>query len=317
MKNVLVTGANGFIGKALCDHLTTLSVNVRGAVRSLPREKNLAEYRIVDFERESDLSELCHDMDCIVHLAGRAHILNDRHHNPLAAFRKINCEASFHLARHAVRSGVKRFIFISSIGVNGNQTFSRPFDESSAINPMNPYSRSKFEAERGLQEILRSTETELVIIRPPLVYGLEAPGNFSRLLKLVRLRVPLPLGRIQNRRSLVSLENLVGFICLCLAHPEAAGKVFLVSDGIDISTSEIVTTLSEGMGQRIYLYHVPDRILKSIMRLLNKENMYTQLYCSLQVDTSLAKKLLGWDAAVHPLTRLRDIGRQYRDNYSV
>lgn len=317
MLNVLVTGANGFIGKALCDNLSIRSVCVRGAVRSLPREKKSIEYRIVDFEKESDLSELCHDMDCIVHLAGRAHILNDRHHNPLEAFRKINCEASFCLARHAVRSGVKRFIFISSIGVNGNQTLSCPFDESSAANPMNPYARSKFEAEQGLEEILRSTETELVIIRPPLVYSLDAPGNFSRLLKLVRLRVPLPLGRIQNRRSLVSLENLIGFIRLCLTHPEAAGRVFLISDGVDISTSEIITTLSEGMGRRILLYHVPGFFFKFITRLLNMENLYTQLYCSLQVDNSLANKLLGWDSTGHPLTRLRDIGRQYRDNYSV
>ena len=317
MQNVLVTGANGFIGKALCDHLSTHSVLVRGAVRSLPNDKKNIDYCIVDFEKDLDLSGLCHGVDCIVHLAGRAHVLNDRHHDPQQAFRTINCEASFRLARQAVRSGVKRFIFLSSIGVNGSQTPSCPFDESSVANPMTPYARSKLEAEQGLEEIFRSTDSELVIIRPPLVYGLDAPGNFSRLLKLIRLPVPLPLGRIRNLRSLVSLENMVEFIRLCLGHPGAVGRVFLISDGVDVSTSEIVSALSEGMARKKFLFHVPNFIFKAVAKLVDRENLYTQLFCSLQVDTSLARRLLGWTPLGHPYANLRDIGRQYRDRYSA
>jgi nucleoside-diphosphate-sugar epimerase len=255
------------------------------------------------------LSAACQDFDCIVHLAGRAHVLSEHDQNPLEAFRRANCGATLRLAQQAVESGVRRFIFISSIGVNGAETSRKPFDEFSNPKPHADYAISKLEAEEGLKKLLAGTETELVIIRPPLVYGVDAPGNFARLLKFVATGLPLPLGRINNRRSIVSLENLVSFISLCIEHSAAAGQLFLVSDGEDISTTEMVLALAQGMGKKPLMLPVPDSLLKVGAKLLGKESLYTQLCCSLQVDSSKARSLLGWKPQENTLEALEKIGR--------
>lgn len=308
---VLVSGANGFIGKALCQALAASSHKVSGLVRTAREPVPGVEYMEVDLEHSDSLGAVCQGFDCIVHLAGRAHVLSEHDQNPLEAFRRANYEATLGLAQQAVAARVHRFIFISSIGVNGADTSAKPFDEYSEPEPHADYALSKLEAEQGLRSLLAGSGTELVIIRPPLVYGVDAPGNFARLLKLVATGLPLPLRGVDNRRSIISLENLVSFISLCIEHPAAAEQLFLVSDGIDISTAEMVRALALGMGKRPLMLPVPDILLKFGARLVGKEPLYTQLYRSLQVDSSKARKLLDWVPKENTLETLEKVGQLY------
>lgn len=307
---VFVTGANGFIGTALCQHLVGRDCSVHGLIRAeAPNEVGVV-YHSGSLEDRALLLNCLVGVDCLVHLAGRAHVMREGG-EPLAAFRAVNRDATLNLARIALEAGVKRFVFISSIGVNGAETSAKPFDEYSEPEPHADYALSKLEAEQELKSLLAGSETELVIIRPPLVYGVEAPGNFARLLKLVATGLPLPLSGVNNRRSIISLENLVSFITLCIEHPAAAGQLFLVSDGKDISTAEMVLALAQGMGKKPLMLSVPDALLKFGAKLLGKESLYTQLYRSLQVESSKARKLLGWQPEENTLKALEKIGRLY------
>ncbi|WOD12600.1 NAD-dependent epimerase/dehydratase family protein [Pseudomonas sp. NyZ704] len=307
---VLVTGANGFIGTALCKHLIARDFSVHGLVRAHVPDEVGVVYHSGSLEDSELLSECLVDVDCIVHLAGRAHLIREKG-GGVAAFRAVNCDATLNLARIAQEAGVSRFVFISSIGVNGAQTDTKAFDESSEPEPHADYAVSKFEAEQGLRSLLIGSGTELVIIRPPLVYGLNAPGNFARLLKLVASGLPLPFGGVTNSRSIISIENLVSFIALCIDHPAAAGQLFLVADGKDISTSEMVVALAHGMGKKPLMLPVPDALLKFGAQLLGKESLYTQLYRSLQVEPSKGRKLLGWEPKEATLESLEKVGRLY------
>lgn len=306
---LLVTGANGFIGTALCQHLVLGDFSVHGLVRGEGPGIGGVTYHLGSLDDQTVLRECLAGVDCVIHLAGRAHVMREEKGDPLTAFRVVNRDATLELARIAQEAGVKRFVFISSIGVNGAETSARPFDEFSSPKPHADYAISKLEAEEGLKTLLKGTETELVIVRPPLVYGVDAPGNFGRLLKLVATGLPLPLGRANNRRSIISLENLVSFISLCIEHPAAAGQLFLVSDGRDISTAQMVGSLAQGMGKKPLMLPVPDALLKVGARLLGKEPLYTQLYSSLQVDSSKARSLLGWKPQENTLEALEKIGR--------
>lgn len=311
MQRVLVTGANGFIGKVLCQALAANSYKVSGLVRTVREPVPGVEYVETDLEHSDSLDAVCQDFDCIVHLAGRAHVLREHDQNPLEAFRRANYEVTLRLAQQAVKSGVRRFIFISSIGVNGAETFAKPFDEFSSPKPHADYALSKLEAEQGLRNLVAGTGTELVIIRPPLVYGFDAPGNFGRLLKLVATRLPLPLSGVNNRRSIISLDNLVSFITQCIEHPAAADQLFLISDGKDISTTEMVQALALGMNKKPLMLSVPNVLLKLAAKLLGKESLYTQLYCSLQVESTKARELLGWQPQENTLEALERVGRLY------
>lgn len=308
---VFVTGANGFIGTALCQHLVSRDFSVHGLVRAdIPDEVGVVYHRGSLEDREFLLSCLV-GVDCLIHLAGRAHVMREESRDPLTTFRAVNCDATLELARIAQTAGVKRFVFISSIGVNGAETSAKPFDEHSEPEPHADYALSKLEAEEGLKKLLAGTDTELVIIRPPLVYGVDAPGNFARLLKLVATGLPLPLNGVNNRRSIISLENLVSFITLCIGHSAAAGQLFLVSDGKDISTAEMALALARGMGKKPLMLPVPDVLLKIGATLLGKGALYTQLYRSLQVESSKARKLLGWQPEENTLEALEKVGRLY------
>ncbi|WP_339461944.1 NAD-dependent epimerase/dehydratase family protein [Pseudomonas sp. EA_105y_Pfl2_R69] len=307
---VFVTGANGFIGTALCQHLANRGACVHGLVRAdLPDEVGVV-YHSGALEDRALLLSCLVGVDCLVHLAGRAHVMREGGES-LTAFRAVNRDATLSLARIAQEAGVKRFVFVSSIGVNGAETFAKPFDEYSEPEPHADYALSKLEAEQGLKSLLAGSGTELVIIRPPLVYGIDAPGNFARLLKLVATGLPLPLRGVDNRRSIISLENLVGFISLCIEHPAAAEQLFLVSDGKDISTAEMVRALALGMDKRPLMLPAPDALLKLGARLLGKESIYTQLYRSLQVESSKARRLLGWQPEENTLEALEKVGRLY------
>ncbi|XLX42203.1 UDP-glucose 4-epimerase family protein [Ectopseudomonas mendocina] len=313
MKTIMVTGASGFVGAALCTELIQRGHAVVAVVRRIDERRVPAVTYI-----EADLADLASfadglpQVDCIVHLAGRAHMLNDKAADPLALFREINRDASVRLAERALQAGVKRFVFISSIGVNGNIN-TRPFTPNDRINPAEPYAQSKWEAEQGLWKIQHATGMELVIIRPPLVYGSGAPGNFGSLMRWIDKGVPLPLGAINNKRSLVGIDNLVDLIIRCIDHPAAANQVFLAGDGEDLSTTELLRGVAEAMGRPARLIPVPAGLLSLGVTLLGKRVVAQRLLGSLQVDISKTRQLLGWEPPVSVKEGLRRCVRDSSD----
>ncbi|MET3053309.1 NAD-dependent epimerase/dehydratase family protein [Pseudomonas alkylphenolica] len=311
MSVVLVTGANGFIGRMLCSHLLNMGHSVRAVVRSIDAPLAGIDYVVADLESDVPLPPGTLQVDCIYHLAGRAHILSQPTHGALEKFRKANCEATVRLATRAQIDGAKRFVFVSSIGVNGALSKSIPFGERSLPAPHADYAVSKWEAEQALRRLVSNGVMELVVVRPPLVYAANAPGNFARLLRLVSKGLPLPFGKVRNRRSIVSLRNLVHFLRLCGEHPRAPGHVFFPSDGEDVSTAEIVTYLSEGMQKRVVLFSVPSFLVRWAADLLKRRSLYTQLYGSLRIDHDEARELLGWTVCETTSEALRQAGRDY------
>ncbi|MES1195405.1 MAG: NAD-dependent epimerase/dehydratase family protein, partial [Steroidobacter sp.] len=237
-------------------------------------------------------------IDLVVHTAGRAHILCEYTSNPLLEFRRINCHATLKLARDCVRAGVRRFIFISSIGVNGAETVGTPFRADDKATPHSLYAISKYEAEIGLMEIARETGLEVVVIRPPLIVGPNAPGNFRQLVKLLRRGIPLPLAAVRNQRSFVALDNLIDLIMKCLVHPSAANQTFLVSDGEDLSTPQLVQKLGLALGSPVKLFHVPVPLLSAGAALFGKREMLRQLCGSLCIDITKTRELLDWSPPI-------------------
>lgn len=299
-----MTGANGFVGSALCAALRARGHSVTGVVRRDTGEEH--QLSIGDITATTSWDSVLAGCDVVVHLAARVHVMNDQETNPIDAFRAVNLHATLNLAAQAVQRGVKRFIFMSSIGVSGAETFGEGFSEVSESRPHSPYAVSKFEAEKGVRKICTESAMEFVIIRPPLVYGARAPGNFESLLKIVRAGLPLPLKGIDNRRSMICLENLVDFIAVCAEHPMAANQLFLTADGIDLSTPGLITALSDGMKKNSRLFPVPTALIKFGAQILGKQAMYQQLCCSLQVDISKARALLNW---VPPVSVYEGLGR--------
>jgi nucleoside-diphosphate-sugar epimerase len=307
----LITGASGFIGGALFDRLQQTGVPVRGTSRQTASVAG-DWVQVAELGRYTDWSAALRGCDVVVHAAGRAHVLQEQVQDPLEAFREVNVQGTLALARQALEAGVRRFVFISSIGANGAETFpGQPFNEACDPRPQQAYARSKLEAEQALQALLTGTAMEWVIVRPPLVYASQAPGNFARLLQLVARRLPLPLGRVDNARSMVALQNLTGFLQLCLHHPAAAGEVFVIADGEDISTARLVELMAQGMGQPSRLVPVPPALLRWGLKALGREGMGQQLCGSLQVDASKARNLLGWRPEVSVDDALRESARQW------
>jgi len=241
----------------------------------------------------ADLSALLPGVDVLIHAAARAHIMKDEVVDPMAEYRRVNVEGTLSLARQAAAAGVKRFVFISSIGVNGNIS-TRPFRVDDQPNPAEPYAQSKWEAEQGLMKLAAETSMEVVIIRPPLVYGPDAPGNFGSLVRWIEKGVPLPLGAIHNKRSLVGIDNLVDLIVHCIDHPAAANQVFLAGDGEDLSTTELLRGVGKAMGKSARLIPVPAGLLQFGATLLGRKAMAQRLLGSLQVDISKTCELLDW-----------------------
>jgi len=295
---VLVTGANGFLGGTLFRRLCSGNdVECEGAVRSRPGIINAADNMVTvgDMGAVIEWSSVVSGIEVVVHTAARAHIMNDEVTDPLAEYRKVNVEGTLNLARQAAAAGVKRFIFISSIKVNGEQTATgQPFFSHDAPSPEDCYGISKHEAEQGLRELATETGMEVVIIRPPLVYGPGVKGNFASMIKLVGKGLPLPLGAVHNQRSLVALDNLVDLIITCIDHPGAANQTFLVSDGEDISTTQLLQGVAQAMGKPSRLIPVPASLLQFAATLLGKKSVAQRLLGSLQVDISHTQKCLNW-----------------------
>ena len=294
---IVVTGGSGFVGRKLCTELELHNCNVSRTVRAL-LPLNSASSGLVhvgQIDGATPWLQTLQGAKIIIHLAARVHIMQDTMIDPLTAFRAVNVEGTLNLARQAAVAGVKRFVFVSTAKVNGESTQpDRPFTEVDIPNPQDAYSLSKYEAEQGLRRIAADTGMAVVIIRPPLVYGPGVKANFAVLMQAVQQGRPLALGSVNNRRSLVALDNLVDFIMICMTHPKAANQTFLVSDGNDLSTAELVRGLARAAGVAPRLLPVPVWALQAGAMLLGKEDEVQRLCGSLQVDISKARQLMGW-----------------------
>ena len=288
---VLVTGATGFVGTALCSTLATSGHEVVPAVRS----KSNAPHVVVvgNLDASTDWRSALTGCNAVVHLAARVHVMRDTAQDPLALYRATNTDATLNLARQAAQAGVKRFVYISSIKVNGEGR-ETPYRETDAAAPEDAYAISKWEAEQGLQQIAADTGLEVVILRPPLVYGPGVKANFLQLMRMVERGWPLPLGAIRNRRSLLYLGNFVDVIRLCIEHPAAAGEIFLLDDGEPVSTPELVRALTRSLGRPTRLVAVPVGVLKRVGALLGKRAAVARLTGSLYSDCSAIRSRLGW-----------------------
>jgi nucleoside-diphosphate-sugar epimerase len=285
--NLLVTGVNGFIGRALHDALRRAGDTVVAFPR-MPSSVDLVSHLV----RESAL-------DTVVHLAARVHVMHDSAADPLMAFREVNVDKTLQFAAQAAAAGVRRFVFVSSAKVHGEATErGRPFTERDTPAPQDAYAISKREAEQGLRDLAARTGMEVVIIRPPLVYGPGVKANFAALMRAVQRGVPLPLGAVDNLRSLVGLDNLVDFIITCARHPAAANQTFLVSDGVDVSTPALVRAMARAAHRPARLVFVPVALLSITASLIGKRAAVERVCQSLQLDMSKARRVLQWTPPV-------------------
>ena len=291
---VLVTGASGFVGSAVVQELVTRAGFQPIAVLRKAQPMSLPVRLCADFNDAEQTAPLMQGIDCVVHCAARVHMMNEQAADPLTEFRAVNTKGTLQLARQAAKAGVKRFIFLSSVKVLGESTSGQAFCFDDPLAPQDPYGVSKAEAETALHQLGQQTGMEIVIIRPPLVYGPGVKANFAAMLKLAKKNLPLPLGAIDNKRSLVALDNLVDLICVCIRHPAAANQTFLVSDDEDVSTTELLQRMIRAHGKTPRLLPIPASWLRFAARLLGKKAVVDRLCGSLQVDISHTKSTLGW-----------------------
>lgn len=304
-EKILLTGSTGFIGRAVLTRLRAENVQIVAPVRAESDVKwhDVQAPVIADIsEFGAFFSEVC-GVDTVIHIAAKAHVLGVS----LTEFRRVNTVAALELANSAAASGVKRFIFLSSIGINGINNVI-PFNVVDEPAPVEDYAVSKLEAEIGLKQIAADTGMEVVIIRPPLVYGPSAPGNFGKLANLARKNLPLPLGAVHNKRSFVALDNLVDLIITCIDHPKAANQTFLISDDQDVSTTELLQMMTRAAGKTPRLIPVPVSWLRFIAKLIGKQAIIERLCGNLQVDIQHTKATLGWKP---PMTVEEGIRRCY------
>lgn len=294
--NILVTGANGFVGRALCDELMKRGTQVRGAVRTrdqMPHGIKTAPVGAID--GATDWSKAVAGIDVVIHLAARVHVMRDIASDPLEEFRKVNVAGTMNLARQAAKAGVNRLIYVSSIKVNGETTVAEgKFSETDAPNPQDPYGVSKWEAEQALHRVVKETGLEVVILRPPLVYGEGVKGNFAQMMRVLEAGIPLPLASVENRRSLIHVGNLVDALILCAMHPKAANQTYLASDGEDVSTTMLLRQLGEAMNHPARLFPCPVFLLKLAGKLVGKSDQVGRLLGSLQIDSGKMRRELGW-----------------------
>ena len=313
MARVFVTGANGFVGRALVASLMQHDADVVASVRHNDMHLYNGIKQVIHTvdSRTAWKADLA-NIDVVIHLAARVHVMDDSELNPLACFREINTSGTLNLAGQASDAGVKRFIFISSIKVNGEITsLGNSFSPDDNFIPTDPYGLSKYEAEQQLLKLAKETGMEIVIIRPPLVYGFGVKGNFASLLKWMQRDVPLPFGAIHNQRSLVALENLVSFIICCIDNPKAANEIFLISDCEDVSTTVLLQKVATAFGKKALLLPVPVSLMTLAAKLLGKGDVATRLFSSLQVDSSRARDLLGWKPVITMDEQLKKIADAY------
>ncbi len=294
---VFVVGASGFVGGHLLRRLSDDGTPLRAAVHrnraDFPAGIEIAEN--VDLEGPFDWTSALAGCDTVVHLGARVHVMRESSANALESYRRVNRDGTLSLARKAAAAGINRFVFISSVKVCGEfNAADAPFVETATPRPQDAYGQSKFEAETGLLELSRASGMQVVILRPPLVYGPGVRANFLSMMRWLRSGVPLPLGGINNRRSLIGVGNLVDLICICLRHPAAAGEVFMASDGEDLSTPELLKRLATALGTKARLLPVPAALLEDMAALVRQRALVQRLCLTLCVDDRKARKTLNW-----------------------
>jgi UDP-N-acetyl-alpha-D-quinovosamine dehydrogenase len=293
-KRIMLTGASGFLGETVFQKLASEGFSVRPVVRS-NRDSFANSIHITDLTDDRIWEGKLEEIDHIVHLSGRAHVLHEESNNPLAEFQKVNRDATLALAREAVKAGVKRFIFVSSIGVNGSETHGVPFSADDIAAPHSPYAVSKKQAEDGLLEISESTNLEVVVIRPPLILGQNPKGNLGSVMSLINKGLPLPFGLAnKNSRDLVSRETLADLISACLRNPSAVGQIFLVSDGRSMTTKQLIQHLASLHDKKTRMLPIPTSILSVLLRILGKKQIASQLFGDLEIDISKTQQMLDW-----------------------
>jgi len=318
MTKILITGATGFVGRALFKNLK-LKKKYLIHLTTRTNQEELFEggkvFKIGEIDSNTNWNDAFDGVDCIVHCAARAHTTENKQTDSLNAYRRINVDGTRNLAKQAAGIGIKRFIFLSSIKVNGEETIAtKSFKYNDISQPEDAYGITKWEAEQALLEISKQTGLEVVIIRPPLVYGEGVKGNFLRLLDIVYKQIPLPFAKINNLRSFVGLDNLIDLIICCIDHPKAGGKTFLVSDGEDLSTSDLIIKLSKFMDKSPRLFQVPQLIIQLTARLVGKSSEIERLLGSLRVDNSYTREILGWSPALSLDESLAKTVRWYLQN---
>ena len=318
---LLLTGATGFVGSAIQKRIVADgNYDLTIAVRNINEQsETLRIVKVDDLTATTDWNDALKNIDVVIHTAARVHVMDDKSADPLTEFRKVNVDGTLNLARQAVEAGVKRFIFISSIKVNGEGTeLGHPYTADSQPNPTDPYGISKYEAEQGLLKIAEITALEVVIVRPTLVYGNNVKGNFQSLMKWTYKGLPLPVGGITtNLRSLVSLDNLTDFIITCIDHPNAKNEVFLVSDDDDISTAGLLDEIAKGLGVKNKAVNIPPKLINTAADALGKPGIAQRLSGSLQVDISKAKDLLGWKPKHAASESIQKTAKFYKSNLTA
>ena len=316
MKRVLITGATGFVGRALCLSMEAAGWQVRAVSRSQgfqPIVSARVEYhQVKSINSETDWSGLLDGVSVVIHLAARVHIMQDTATDPLKEFRRVNLYGTERLARQAAAAGVKRFVFMSTIGVNGDNSGSHPYTERDTPHPHNPYSVSKYEAELDLEKIAAKTGMEVVVIRAPLVYGPGNPGNFLSLLRIVAKGVPLPFASLANARSLVFVGNLVNALAACSIHPAAAGRTYLVSDGEDVSTPYLIRRTARALCVPTRLFPFPIQLMILAGKATGKSAAVNRLTGSLTVDSSRIRDELGWQPPFSMEDGLRETAEWFK-----
>ncbi len=292
MTKILITGANGFIGRAVFNRLIVDKVDVYGGVRHSTTVDNFV--KTPNLGASTEWEAVLKEFEIVVHTAGRAHVLKEKSDNPLEVFRAVNTAGTIKLAKDCASAGVKRFIFISSIGVYGEGSV-KPLTEAEIPQPVEDYAISKLEAEQGVLEVGRKSGMEIVIIRPPLVYGADAPGNFNILFKSILKKLPLPFGSFTfNKRTFVGIDNLVDLLVRCIYHPDASNQIFLVADDETVSTAKFIEEIGIACGIRVLNIKVPYSIVKYFFTIIGKVNIINKLALSLEISNRKALDVLDW-----------------------
>lgn len=316
---ILITGATGFFGQEIVKATTAAGHDVSALLRA--KSKDLSEivqqFTVGDFIGIADgtidvsvLLEAMQGIDVIIHTAARAHVMHETHSDPAAIYQLMNVTLTKRLAEMAAAAGVKRFVFISTIKVNGETAFDKPFTENDMPAPVDDYGRSKLQAEQALLAIGQQTGMETVILRPPLVYGPSVKGNFASLIKIIKNGIPLPFGNIQNQRAMIALDNLVSAALLASTHPDAANQTYLVADNEVVSTTELLQNIAAAQGKKAWLLPVPVSWMKFVAKTLGKQAVADRLFGSLVIDTSKIRQQLGWQPIISMQQQLKKINAE-------